>query len=1284
MNNKFICLFLVSLLSLQSCGGGGGDSVTQPVVSLPVFTSATTFSVDENQTDIGEVTATNATGFSLSGTDAQSIDLDSSSGVLSFLTAPDYETQSDYQVTVTASNNDGSATQNISISIIDLDEDAPVITLLGGSQINHEQMSTFVDPGATAEDAVDGAVDVDVSGAVNGDAAGVYTLTYSASDQAGNTSSLNREVTVSDNTPPIISLLGSDSVTIVQGDTYEELGASAVDAVDGVVDVIISGSVGADLGVYVVTYRATDNAGNSDSIDRTVTVVDENSAGNPSDLDLVILNDGVVADIWGGNALLSFFDEKNGYTDCTNEVEGTETCQSVDWGIVQDDSRGDVLQVIYESNAGHAGLVVGPNAAVDLSDYAGGSLSFDIKIINAGSNNLSGGFYIKVESGSATSGELGIPGIATTGNWQSIDFPVSSLTASGALNLSAITAPMVFFPAFQTGAGLIYQIDNVRFTGIADGATPPTEPVGGEPGGPVDYSLTAFGAGSVSDVINPASYRCAVDFGNWIYNAGLVEPAIAGCDPVTRIPTGTPTPLVPQLTGAATTKPVPTHKWWGSIPFLGEMTIDDVNDPAYLTPDPIRVRVSNRGARIMGIPGGYKLIGNFPRYDGPVPFAEVFEGVAIANSLHSELQAYLKDHSDGSVTVQWKSGELAVMDATFVHGSPYAYFKVYQGQPLVRTKSADGTEKATFYQTDNNLGIWTDVAGVRNAFIVTGEGDTSFTNVSSNEIGISNTANEFTLTYVPTLDGVPNNTMSDFFVANARAVVASVDIDYAVDRSTNEVTVTHAYKDAQGMAVETIAGMHPLHWKHSNQVTSAYKIRSARGTVKFASLSEFSYTIPYVGVLPTMPAIADTYDSDVLRGLVTEFISQGEDAWINSTDTYWSGKAYGKAAELAAIARSIGMTAEASQLIEWLKDQLEDWFTAETDGQLDVFKYFVYDQQWDTLLGLEEAYGSHQRLADHHFHYGYFVRAAAEICRVDSDWCSSEQYGPMIELLIRDFAGDKDDDMFPYLRNFDPANGFSWADGKADALQGNNNESTSEAANAYGAIILYGLIVGDDDLVNKGMYLHASTSASYWQYWNNIDGYNNVSSDHDNFPAGYDKITTSIIWATGADFSTWFSGAYAHILGIQGLPSNPLIFHVGLYSDYMEDYVALGLTESSNGKPSGLIDDQWRDLWWNLWAMVDADAAIADYETVGSEYAPEAGESKAHTYHWLHTFKALGQLRTGTGDLTADSPSAVAFDKDGTRTYVVYNFSDQMQTVTYSDGKIVSATPNGFTVVNGN
>ncbi len=77
------------------------------------------------------------------------------------------------------------------------------------------------------------------------------------------------------------------------------------------------------------------------------------------------------------------------------------------------------------------------------------------------------------------------------------------------------------------------------------------------------------------------------------------------------------------------------------------------------------------------------------------------------------------------------------------------------------------------------------------------------------------------------------------------------------------------------------------------------------------------------------------------------------------------------------------MDAEATQMLEWLKAELADWFTAETDGSLDVVRYFVYDDEWNTLLGLEESFASHQQLNDHHFHYGYFVRAAAEICRME-------------------------------------------------------------------------------------------------------------------------------------------------------------------------------------------------------------------------------------------------------------------------------------------------------------
>ncbi len=410
-------------------------------------------------------------------------------------------------------------------------------------------------------------------------------------------------------------------------------------------------------------------------------------------------------------------------------------------------------------------------------------------------------------------------------------------------------------------------------------------------------------------------------------------------------------------------------------------------------------------------------------------------------------------------------------------------------------------------------------------------------------------------------------------------------------------------------------------------------------------------------------------------------MSQGTANWNRATDAYWAGKNYGKAAELAAIARSHGMVNEANQVISWLKGELEDWFRANNTGALDKSKYFVYDKRWSTLLGFDESFGSQQQLNDHHFHYGYFVRAAAEICRVDASWCGANAWGPMVELLIRDYAADRNDPQFPYVRNFDPAYGFSWASGHANFALGNNNESTSEAANAYGAIVLYGMITNNKALTDRGVYLHASSTAAYWEYWNNKDRFlQGIGGDNDNFAPDYPRMTTSIIWGNGHVFSTWFSGAYAHILGIQGLPLSPLVFHVGQYGDYLRDYVKLGLTESSNGKPSGLAPGQWTDVWWNMQAMTDGEAAVNDYLSLNGNYTPEDGETKAHTYHWIYTLKQLGQLTTGTGQLTADSPAAVTFTKNGVKTYIAYPFGGAPGFVTFSDGMALNVPANGFRI----
>ena len=75
-----------------------------------------------------------------------------------------------------------------------------------------------------------------------------------------------------DTTKPVITLNGDASLSIEQGAVYTEANATAVDAVDGPVDVVISGTVGADAGVYTLTYTAVDAAGNTESTTRTVTV----------------------------------------------------------------------------------------------------------------------------------------------------------------------------------------------------------------------------------------------------------------------------------------------------------------------------------------------------------------------------------------------------------------------------------------------------------------------------------------------------------------------------------------------------------------------------------------------------------------------------------------------------------------------------------------------------------------------------------------------------------------------------------------------------------------------------------------------------------------------------------------------------------------------------------------------------------------------------------------------------------------------------------------------------
>ena len=152
------------------------------------------------------------------------------------------------------------------------DTTAPVITVTSGTD-TVERGGSWTDAGATAN----GGETVSSSGTVNTAVAGTYTITYSATDSSNNTGTATRTVTIVDTTAPIITRLGSATVTLSKGGTYSDAGATAVDNNgDGTItsSIVTVNPVNVNAaGTYTVTYNVSDSAGNAATqVTRSVTV----------------------------------------------------------------------------------------------------------------------------------------------------------------------------------------------------------------------------------------------------------------------------------------------------------------------------------------------------------------------------------------------------------------------------------------------------------------------------------------------------------------------------------------------------------------------------------------------------------------------------------------------------------------------------------------------------------------------------------------------------------------------------------------------------------------------------------------------------------------------------------------------------------------------------------------------------------------------------------------------------------------------------------------------------
>lgn len=187
-----------------------------------------------------------------------------------------------YNVSDAAGNN---ASEVIRTIVVNADSTAPVITLIGASVINLNVGDAYNELGATATDNLDGDIssNILITGFIDTAIAGTYFVNYNVSDATGNAANqVTRTVSVNaDTSPPVIVLVGSSTVNLLVGDTYNEQGATATDNLDGNLtsSIVIAGSVNTNnAGAYAVTYNVSDSAGNAAAaVIRTVNVSDPSS-----------------------------------------------------------------------------------------------------------------------------------------------------------------------------------------------------------------------------------------------------------------------------------------------------------------------------------------------------------------------------------------------------------------------------------------------------------------------------------------------------------------------------------------------------------------------------------------------------------------------------------------------------------------------------------------------------------------------------------------------------------------------------------------------------------------------------------------------------------------------------------------------------------------------------------------------------------------------------------------------------------------------------------------------
>lgn len=520
----------------------------------------------------------------------------------------------------------------------------------------------------------------------------------------------------------------------------------------------------------------------------------------------------------------------------------------------------------------------------------------------------------------------------------------------------------------------------------------------------------------------------------------------------------------------------------------------------------------------------------------------------------------------------------------------------------------------------------------------------------------------------------PTRDVAELLARHAFAFVTGTTVEWRYLESDSRVKTSYSFDVTRmdGAAVGPLVGLYPHHWMQLAPGTelSGYELPSVRGPIRMAAVDRFETVLPFGGLLPVWPVTGSASELQDLGEFLVGDTRRTMSLYTgHGNGTYWTGKALGSIAQLILVSEQVGQEDRAEALEAKLKARMEKWFRGEGGF------YFGFHKNVGSLVGYPEEYFSASGMNDHHFHYGYWLMAAAHIAKRDPDWLTPARWGKMVDLIARDIAtSERGRDDFPFIRNFDPYEGHSWARGNSDFYgHGNDQESSSEAINAWAALAFLGEFTGNKQMRDLGVYLYVTEIASVLNYWFDIHGVV--------FDPEYPKPIASMVFGGGYGYSTWWTEEPRQIHGINLLPitsasvylaqipAERALSDINFMKERRAEYETAAQTD---GTPSVI----WENVFVSWLALNDPELALATWNP-DADGSMELGDTRSRTLAWALTMKHYG-----TPDLSvrADTLMYGVFRRDdGDRTYCAYNGTGEGKLVTFSDGFKLRAVPGNLT-----